>query len=621
MNHPKLKKVLWVIPVLLAILVNQNVLQNGYGWDDENIIYGIEKDRDVLPLFFPRLLGEHPKAQTPYYRPMVEASYLADHKVWGTKPFGYHLSVWLAHIMNTWLVFLLAGLLLPPLSGGTRLLPLISASLFAVHPAHSEAVAWIAGRNDVFCTTFMLGSFLLYIQYRRSNHRGLLAASMGFFFFALLTKEVAIGLLVLFPLYDALFDRFGINFSWKKIAVRWLVPIGFFGLYYGMRSSAIHYAIQTPPTLQLLTEAEPHVVVRWVEAIGYYFKMMMLPYPHRPFIPELPLSSELMWLSLGLLVGSAGIMAHALSRRDTPTVFGLAWVWFTLAPAAAATALNLAAAPVAERYVYAPSVGFVILGAWWMGRAYHRLSRLGRPVPQLAGATGALLSVVVLTFCVVETINRNTVWKNPFTFWKASAASAPHSGYPLRALGVQYELYGKVEEAERYYKMAVAVDEQYLGPDHGEVATGLNNLAVLYFTNGRPNEAEPLYQRYLDISERYQTTSPSEAAINYHNLAVLYREEGRFGESEALFKQSIQIQEKSLGPFHPTVAAGLEGLGDLYMKEGRYKEAVHMFKEALAVWKKNFPSTHPQILITDKKYAGAIKRQGSNRSPRALPQT
>ena len=42
-----------------------------------------------------------------------------------------------------------------------------------------------------------------------------------------------------------------------------------------------------------------------------------------------------------------------------------------------------------------------------------------------------------------------------------------------------YIAQGKLEEAAPLYKRAVAVWEKALGPDHPQVATGLNNQAAL----------------------------------------------------------------------------------------------------------------------------------------------
>ncbi len=181
-----------LVLILLAFLVNFNVLSNGFGWDDETIIPGLGSTDPSWSYLFPdRSDASTRKSGSPYFRPLVSASYRLDYLFWSHRPFGFHLSVLVAHLLNTALVFFLTRRLLivnryslsvnrnaaPPTIGQTHrsaptnagdpsgrpyiLFPLIAATLFAVHPIHAEAVAWIAGRNDVFCTTFLLLSFLL----------------------------------------------------------------------------------------------------------------------------------------------------------------------------------------------------------------------------------------------------------------------------------------------------------------------------------------------------------------------------------------------------------------------------------------------------------------------------
>ena len=47
---------------------------------------------------------------------------------------------------------------------GNRLLSLIAAGLFALHPIHTESVAWIAGITDLELSLFFLLTFLLYLR-------------------------------------------------------------------------------------------------------------------------------------------------------------------------------------------------------------------------------------------------------------------------------------------------------------------------------------------------------------------------------------------------------------------------------------------------------------------------
>ena len=89
---------------------------------------------------------------------MRAVSPLVDQALYGETPAGYHATNFALHILTTWLVFGL-GLAF----GLPRRVALAAAVLFAVHPVHGEAVAWISGRFDVLCAASYLLALWLFV--------------------------------------------------------------------------------------------------------------------------------------------------------------------------------------------------------------------------------------------------------------------------------------------------------------------------------------------------------------------------------------------------------------------------------------------------------------------------
>jgi len=56
--------------------------------------------------------------------------------------------------------------------------------------------------------------------------------------------------------------------------------------------------------------------------------------------------------------------------------------------------------------------------------------------------------------------------------------------------------------AEPLYRRSLAIREKALGPEHPDLATGLNNLALLLKIKGDYAGAEPFYRRALAIREK-----------------------------------------------------------------------------------------------------------------------
>ena len=91
----------------------------------------------------------------------------------------------------------------------------------------------------------------------------------------------------------------------------------------------------------------------------------------------------------------------------------------------------------------------------------------------------------------------------------------------------------------------------YLGEEHPDVATSLNNLADLYRAQGKYAEAEPLYLRALAIREKQLGAEHPHVANSLNSLAILYQSQGKYTEAEPLYQKAIAICSEKLGENHP----------------------------------------------------------------------
>src|SRR5438094_6154280 len=119
-----------------------------------------------------------------FYRPLQTLSFMLDALVGGPKPFIYHLTNLLLHIASSLCVFWLLLTL-----GYQRLLSLLVALLFALHPMFVPMVAWVPTRGDLLLTIFVIVSFILFIRSFHANRPALVVWHAITFFLALLSKE------------------------------------------------------------------------------------------------------------------------------------------------------------------------------------------------------------------------------------------------------------------------------------------------------------------------------------------------------------------------------------------------------------------------------------------------
>jgi len=130
-----------------------------------------------------------------FFRPLFILSYLIDTRIWGARPFGFHLTNVVFHSLNAFLTYVLSLRIVGDLKltpAAKRMIAIGAGVLFLLHPSHTEAVSWISGRADVLATFFCLASLLSYLEYIRGKRKSQLALSLFCFALALLAKESAI---------------------------------------------------------------------------------------------------------------------------------------------------------------------------------------------------------------------------------------------------------------------------------------------------------------------------------------------------------------------------------------------------------------------------------------------
>ena len=97
MRGARLHWLLAGVAVALAGLVYVNALDNPFVYDDRRLVVENRSLRNPLDLY---AVAVHEAT-----RPVVNLSYAIDRMVWGPKPFGFHLTNVLLHMINVALLF------------------------------------------------------------------------------------------------------------------------------------------------------------------------------------------------------------------------------------------------------------------------------------------------------------------------------------------------------------------------------------------------------------------------------------------------------------------------------------------------------------------------------------
>ena len=126
-----------------AVLPFVHTLGHGFAYDDgvEVVDNASIRTLDGIPRLFTQTAWSGAGHAVPAYRPVTTLTYALNHAVGGLHPLGYHLVNLLLHAGASVLLLVVLTRVALPLAAAT-----MAALLFAVHPAHVEAVANVAAR-------------------------------------------------------------------------------------------------------------------------------------------------------------------------------------------------------------------------------------------------------------------------------------------------------------------------------------------------------------------------------------------------------------------------------------------------------------------------------------------
>ena len=409
----------WCLLLVAALAIYAPSLNAQFLWDDLALV------RNNLLIRSPRFCAEVFRhtlfdGNSNFYRPTQTLVFLADYWCWALNPFGYHLTSILIHAANAGLLFLVLRQTLPALLGSAgdkkvaAPMAILVALLWAVHPVHSAAVAYVSGSADSLAMGCCLSAWLLCERALRVGSavpRALCA--VGAFvclLFGLCSKEIA-GIWLLLYL--------GYLFTLRPGTARrgrWLIVglgLAAVGIYLGLRH--LPPAPPAPPPLPPL----PAKGLLMLRALGDYGSLLIFPaklFMERQVFAAPGLANpadDSVYFALGvagvlmLVALTAGVLWHG--RGQTFRRAGAAWFAVGFLPISNLFALN---ASVAEHWLYLPSIGFLLF-----------LAGVALDLPPIFRGRGALVALLIVAGLLGgRTWRRTFDWTDELTFFRQTIA-------------------------------------------------------------------------------------------------------------------------------------------------------------------------------------------------------
>ena len=434
-------------------------------------------------------------------RPIVNFSYAVDRAIWGTAPFGFHLTSVLLHTLNAVLFWQVAWTLTRSSRMATA-----AVSLFAVHPMMTEAVGYISGRSELLCATWMLAAFLAGRRWLDRAAAGWAVAMIGFWFAALASKETA----AMFPFALAAYvwlrgDLAEARGPGGRAKAGRVVIIGMiaFTVLAGLGRIYVLAAIEYPGK----------VAIHWpfipldLNVAARYLLLLVRPAGQSIFhsVP-LPAFFSVVNLISAAAVAVPLVVAWRIRRSEPAATLGIVWFFAMLIPSAALILLDQGE-PMTEHRVYVASLGFFLAAGVGVGRAGAWLARRGEK-PLAFGLLAFRLAVLALA---AMTVMRNAVWADPIALYQESVDLAPAHYRPRLLLGEALLDKNRRDDAIEQFQTAIR-----LRPND---PTGYVKLALCYADTGKFGEARGLLTRARELS-------PGDASID-RMLEGLARVEAR----------------------------------------------------------------------------------------------
>jgi len=486
------------------------------------------------------------------YRPMLNVSLILGTQISGTELWGHFLINVLLHTGSCILLFVMLLNL-----GVSRAISFILSFIFTIHPALTQSVAWISGRNDSLLAFFILLSFISFLKFISSSSYKWYFAHLLSFAFALFTKETTIvfPLILLFYIFAIYKDKantthiIGLIVIWIVVFVNWYL---------------LRIAAQIAQFTSPLRVIKNLVSDLWI--VFFYFGKIFWPIdltfgPLQPDINILPgILSTLFLLS---------IIIYSKNRNWKMLLFGILWFGLFLIPTFIYHSNKVDYhIPYYEHRIYVPMIGIVILlSSLTFTKKINLLKRL---IP--------FLLTIVIVFLGWKSYRQTLHFRNFITLRQYSAETSPHDVWlyssiermslplslkqqiqnyqiPLDAPVIDVEANDSTKNCSRTRDILEILESKFINDSSNKEL--MHALAIVNYARGFFIRAEELFLSAKKID-------PQNADIPY-NLGILYYDAHRYKQTELEWLLSLNL--------NPSYGNAYLNLAYLYYEQGEFVKA------------------------------------------------
>ena len=480
-----------------------------------------------------------------HYWPLLYTTFWLEHKLWGFDPLGYHIVNLLLHFANTALLWRLLVRLGVPGAW-------FAAAVFAVHPLHTESVAWIISRKDLLSALLYLSAFFMWVRFVESPRTRPYVAALLLFAAALLCKSIAITLPAALLIWQWWKEGRVTARYFLRVAPFFLVGlvVGGFDIWFYKSKTALSFDYSVYERVLIASRS-----------LWFYLEKLVWPadlaviYPHW----EIDATDPFGWgyfIAAVAVAATLWIMRHRIGRGPFACALFFA---VTLSPTLGLIDYSyMGHSFVADRFQYLAGIGVIILFAAAAVRAADRLS----PAAHKA-AKG--IALVVLALLGIVTWNQAGAYKNELSLFKHVIAHNPQSWAAHQNVGMALLKLNQFEEAERHLRNSLEIFP----------------LNVKAFRN--MGEALKGQQRYEEALKWYGTAIKlePEEPLNHAGIGTVFFRMERYPEAVSSIKRALELQPdfETAPGLHSLIAQGLRKMGRHGEADSHFELSVKLARE------------------------------------------
>ncbi|MCX6267699.1 MAG: tetratricopeptide repeat protein [Bacteroidetes bacterium] len=428
----KLNQYSTLLIILIPFILYISALQLGFVYFDDDILIldNYDKISHLTNIGLAFRTDAFLSNLSPYYRPLMNVSFMVDAAIGGKSPMIYHLGNLIYHMLTC-----LSLMWLLSLMGLSKNKAFIGTLIFAVHPMMGHAVLWIPARGDLLVTLFGLLSFSLFIRYLNEKKIIFLLLHIVCLTGAIFSKESAVLLPVLFGLWLVVRKE-------KLFEIKALVLYGswilIFATWYWLRLKFIDQRSDDQRGIEALIQNIQFLP----EAVTRFFFPFMLPVT--------PVFSATITLAgVVLIIGIVVFIFRQGTRIKLPLIiFGAAWFLGFCMPN---MFVRLTSANDSFEYLlhrtYLPYVGFLIMLLGACPEKWFEFEK--RPYSMIIGSLLVLLSLASLF--------QQKKYKDAMSYWGSSIQYAPDKAWFHYFMGRYYFKQKDYTQFNKYLLKAVSL--------------------------------------------------------------------------------------------------------------------------------------------------------------------